>query len=603
MNSRIFVLILCVLFGLSAVESELLDYDETQALIDQFRNNPININRATRSDIYQLPYISETAAELIFIRIEEKGEINSLDELVDDGILGREEAEALQNCVIFSDAQKYIRTGIYDLRFTRRLEESRAYADSVYLGNRSRFSHKLIVTGGNVSVNALFEKDPGEANYSDNMKGNLVFTGGMHRVIIGNFSPNSVTGMLQKEGFVMDQYSFSGSKNFHDFLKPSVSTNDYSGYNGAGLYYTFGGTRISAYGGVKEISASLNENEEIVSVNLYALTRTLTEIERYHNASHEIFGAGVEGQYLGIRYAAGITEENFDRKLDPAADLREGTAGELSLQKSAGDWKFRADAASDLDRFNLKLNAQLRSKDITTGFFYGYIQKDKFCLSTPGLFLGSGEEEHVYGMKFRIRLNPKLIVISENLLFTSILDGNSTPGGKNSVKLSVSFDHIMAEPSFSYKFSETTDKYFSLTREEQYQSGMKVKYENKTVTSSTYITYTDNGKGSNGYLLGSNITSNTGNLKIRAGGDIYFTKEGTTVYSALADIGRFASLTSFSGSGSRSYLMVMYMTKRFEIGAGISRTVSEDSETVGSGYDMINSDAVHDAEVNFKLNF
>ncbi|MDD3044685.1 MAG: hypothetical protein PHF33_04395, partial [Candidatus Delongbacteria bacterium] len=415
MNSRIFVLILCVLFGLSAVESELLDYDETQVLIDQFRNNPININRATRSDIYQLPYISETAAELIFIRIEEKGEINSLDELVDDGILGREEAEALKNCVIFSDGQKYIRAGIYDMRFTRRLEESRAYADSVYLGNRSRFSHKLMVTGGNVSVNTFFEKDPGEANYSDNMKGNLVFTGGLHRIIIGNFSPNSVTGMLQKEGFVMDQYSFSGSKNFHDFLKPSVSTNDYSGYNGAGLYYTFGGTRISAYGGVKEISASLNENEEIVSVNLYALTRTLTEIERYHNASHEIFGAGVEGQYLGIRYAAGITEENFDRKLDPAADLREGTAGELSLQKSAGDWKFRADAASDLDRFNLKLNAQLRSKDITTGFFYGYIQKDKFCLSTPGLFLGGGEEEHVYGMKFRIRLNPKLMFISENL--------------------------------------------------------------------------------------------------------------------------------------------------------------------------------------------
>ena len=460
-----------------------------------------------------------------------------------------------------------------------------------------------MVTDGNVSVNALFEKDPGEVNYSDNMKGNLVFTGGLHRIIIGNFSPNSVTGMLQKEGFVMDQYSFSGSKNFHDFVKPSVSTNDYSGYNGAGSYYTFGGTRISAYGGVKEISASLNNNEEIVSVNLYALTRTLTEIERYHNASHEIFGAGVEGEYLGFRYAAGIAEEKYNRELDPAADLREGTAGELSLQKSAGLWKFRTDAASDLERFNLKLNAQLRSKDVSAGFFYGYIQKDKFCLSSPGLFLGSGEEEHVYGMKFRIRLDPGLIIISENLLFSSISDGSTTPGGKHSVKLSLSVDHIIIEPSFSYKFSETTDKYFSLTREEQYQSGLKAKYENKTITSSSYVTYTDNGNGSNGYLMGSNITSNTGNFKIRAGGDIYLTKEGTTVYSALADIGRFASLTSFSGAGSRSYIMVMYISKRFEIGAGISRTVSEDSETAGSGYDLIDSDAVHDAEVNFKFNF
>jgi hypothetical protein len=408
--------------------------------------------------------------------------------------------------------------------------------------------------------------------------------------------------MLQKEGFVFDQYSFTSSKNFHDFTRSSPSSNDYSGYTGASLYYTFGRTRLTAFRGLKHLSATLNEDEAIKSVNLYAYTRTLTEIERYHNAVHEVSGGGVEGRDLGIRYAASISREEFDREIDPAADLSEGTTAEVSLQKSAGEWNLRADAATDFDKYNLKLNAQLRNKSLTTGFFYGYIQKDKFCLSSPGMFFGNGEEEHVYGLKFRVRVIPELIFISENLIFFTVKDETGYPGSQFSFKTNLKWKYLTIEPNFIYKYRQSAGDDFILNESEEYQTKLKVKFESGSVSSSSFITYTDCGEGAFGYLLGSNITLGYNSFKIRVGGDIYQTKNGAAVYSAIADIGKYASLTSFSGIGSRSYLMVLYSKKAFEISAGISKQRKEDKETSGSWYDLINSDSVHDAEVNFKLN-
>jgi len=434
------------------------------------------------------------------------------------------------------------------------------------------------------------------------MKGNIIYTDAGYRMILGNFNANSATGMLQKEGFVFDQYSFTSSKDFHDFTSSSPSSNDYSGYTGASLYYTFSDTRLSVFAGRKYLSGTLNGDGELESVNLYAYTRTLTETERYHNAAHDLAGAGLEGSGLGIRYAASVTNERFDREIAPSADLMEGTTGELSLQKSAGEWIVKAETASDFEKFNLKLNARMRSKGLTTGFFYGYVQQDKFCLSSPGMFFGGGEEEHVFGMKFNIRLTPELIVVSENLIFSTVSGGTSYPGSKFSLKTVIRRENISVEPYFSYKYSESSDTDFFFSSEEEYQAKLKIKYTAGPVTSSSYISYTDSDGGTYGYIAGTNITSGKGKLRIRTGGDIYQTWKGQRVYSAISDIGRYASLTSFSGIGSRSYLMIMYISGRFEISAGVSRMSSEDEETSGSGYDLIDSDSVHDAEINIKIN-
>ncbi len=602
MNSRIAILIFTVFPLLFSVESEYLEYDETVSLLDYFRQYPLNINTATEAGIYELPHISEQAAELIYIRIRDKGVISSLKTLSDEGLLSADEAETLKDCVIFTEGKRDIRAGYYSLRFTRRIEESVAYADSVYLGNRSRFNHKIGLFSKNVSMNAIIEKEPGEIYYTDNMKGNIIISDDSYRVILGDFNLNSATGMLQKEGFVFDRYALSFSKDHHDFTRPSPSSNDYSGYKGAAAYYTFYGTRITAFKGFKDLSASLNEDGSVKSVNLYAYTRTLTEIGRYHNTVHEVTGAGIGGYDLGIRYAASVTREEFNRETGPDADLREGTAAELSLQKSAGDWDLRADAATDLDRYNLKFAARFKNRELSAGFLYGYMQKDKFCLTSPGMFYGGGDEEHVWGFRMKIRIAQNMIFISDNIFYSAIKDGAAYPGSVYSAKTNLKLKDVTLEPNFIYKYSESVNSDFVTAEKEEYQAKLKAKYGTETIAATSYLSYTDKGGGAFGYIIGSGITAGRRSFKVRTGADIYQTKNGCLVYSAIADIGRYASLTSFSGTGMRSYIMLLYKGQTFEISAGMSRRKRTDSETSGSGYDLIGSDTVHDAEINFRLN-
>jgi len=62
-------------------------------------------------------------------------------------------------------------------------------------------------------------------------------------------------------------------------------------------------------------------------------------------------------------------------------------------------------------------------------------------------------------------------------------------------------------------------------------------------------------------------------------------------------------MMSYSGMGRKSFLMISYNPKSYEISAGLSRLTKEDKDFSGSGYDIIDSGTVHEAELNFRYLF
>ncbi|MBN2858357.1 MAG: hypothetical protein JXN63_08145 [Candidatus Delongbacteria bacterium] len=605
MNSK--SLLSCLIIftaSLFAIESEYLEYDELEALTDYYTSNPLNINTATPSDIYSLPYIDEITAERIYNRIREKGGISTLLTLTDEDILDSEVRNYIEDCIIFEYGEKEASSGEYSLRFKRKLEKSRGYDEYKYMGNPSQFAHKLKFSSRNISVSALAEKEPGEANYSDNLKGNIVYGHkDRFRLILGHFSLNSFSGMLQKEGFVFDQYALKSSSNFHDLTRTAPSTIDYFGYTGASAFYGNKNFRITAFRGRKYISATLNEDGEIQTVNLYAYTRTINEILRYHNSYHEVTGAGAEGKNSVIDYAVSVSDEKFSRQIDNDSKLTEGITGEMSLLKKTGNWTLRGDAATDLDRINLKINSQMRTKDLSADFFYGYVQADKFTLTSPGMMLGSGEEEHVFGAKFRLKPLKKIIIISENIIYFSEQSNSLYPGAVFSIKSSFNAGETAFEPSFRYKSKESADKNFIYSEDREYLARLKMIHKLKAVSVSADMRYADKSDGGYGYLFGSAVYFRKGKYRLRIGGDIYYSKNGAILYASYADTGKYPGLYSFSGTGRKTYIMAGYSHARFEMMAGISRHKTEDGDTSGSGNDLIDSDTVHSAEVNFMINF
>ncbi len=604
MNSKLVIFLLLASATLFSVDTDDLEHEEISALIKYFTANPVNINTATASDLFELPYISEIDAEIIFYRIESQGEISSLNTLVDENIISKETAQNLKGCIKFKTARSEVQKAEYALRFRRTLENSRAYEDSIYFGNPSMISQKLSFYDRRISYNILIEKEPGEIYYADNFKANVILRqNDDYRIIAGNFNLTSISGMLQKEGFTMDPYSYRSSANFHDFTKSAPTANDYSGYNGISVFYTYAKHRLSAFYGIKNLSATIDEAGDITSVSLTAYTRTETEIEKRYNSRHETAGAGIEGTAYGLSYGIAVSDERFDRGLAAESSLSEGTLGELSLSKSFGTWNIRTDAATDFNEVNFKTNALFRSKNLNTDFYYGYIQKNRFSFTSTSMMFGStGEEEQVFGMKFLIKVNKDLVFISDNLIYSTSYFGSGFPGSQFSMKSSIKSEKLLLEPAFIYKHRETTTENFVTSETKEYNAKIKSSFEVKPFVLGFDVSYTDKDTGY-GYLLSSGIDYSKGSWKIRAGGDIYYTVNGTLIYSSSSDIGKYPSMSSYSGMGRKSFIMIGRITGNYEISAGISQLSKEDKDFTGSGYDIIDSGTVHEAELNFRYLF
>jgi len=604
MNSKFVIFLLLAGTALFSVETDDLDHEEISALIKYYTANPININTATVSDIFELPYISEIDAEIIFNRIESEGEIGSLNTLADENIISKETAQNLKGCIKFKAARSEVQKAEYALRFRRTLESSRAYEDSIYLGNSSMISQKLSFYDRKISYNILIEKEPGEINYTDNFKANVVFRkDDDYRIIAGNFNLTSISGMLQKEGFTMDPYSYRSSAKFHDFTKSAPTTNDYSGYNGISAFYTYAKHRLSVFYGIKNLSASLDTAGDITSVSLTAYARTETEIEKRYNSKHETAGAGIEGTAYGFKYGISVSDEKFDRNLAAESSLSEGTLGELSLSKSFGVWNFRADAATDFDEVNFKTNALFRSKNLNTDFYYGHMQKNKFSFTSTSMMFGTtGEEEQVFGMKFLIKVNKELVFTSDNLIYSTNYFGSGFPGSQFSLKSSIKSGKLLLEPAFIYKHRETTTENFITSETKEYNAKIKSSFDINPFILGFDASYSDKDTGY-GYLLSTGIDYRKDSWKVRIGGDIYYTVNGTLIYSSAADIGKYPSMTSYSGTGRKSFIMIGRITDNYEISAGISQLSKEDKDFSGSGYDIIDSGTVHEAELNLRYLF
>ena len=604
MNSKFVIFLFLASTALFSVETDDLDHEEISALIKYFTANPINVNTATVSDMFELPFISEIDAEIIFYRIESEGEIGSLNTIVDENIISKETAQNLKGCIKFKADRSEVQKAEYALRFRRTLESSRAYEDSIYLGNPSMISQKLSFYDRRISYNILIEKEPGEINYTDNFKANVIYLkNDDYRIIAGNFNLTSITGMLQKEGFTMDPYSYRSSANFHDFTKSAPTTNDYSGYNGISAFYTYAKHRLSAFYGIKNLSATIDAAGDITSVSLTAYTRTETEIEKRYNSKHETAGAGIEGTAYGFKYGVSVTEERFDRDLSAESSLPEGTLSELSVSKAFGAWNFRTDAATNFNEVNFKTNALFRSKNLNTDFYYGYIQKNRFSFTSTSMMFGTtGDEEQVFGMKFLIKVNKELVFTSDNLIYSTNYFGSGFPGSQFSLKSSIKSGKLLLEPAFIYKHKETTTEDFVTSETKEYNAKIKSSFDIKPFILGFDASYADKDTGY-GYLLSTGIDYRKDSWKVRIGGDIYYTVNGTLIYSSAADIGKYPSMASCSGAGRKSFIMIGRITDDYEISAGISQLSKEDKDFSGSGYDIIDSGTVHEAELNFRYLF
>jgi hypothetical protein len=332
MRSKILLFLFLIVFSLSGIDQSDLSEESLVNLLDHFRSNPININKASENEIYSLPYISEITASKIYNHITQKGKIENLNELITTGLISTNIAMILQEIIIFEEEKLPPSSLFYQFRTKRILEKSVGYQDSNYLGNRSYFSNKLKFKSDRLKLNFLTEKESGEILYTDNLKFSIEYNDNATKVIAGNYNFFSATKLLQYETMFIDPYSVKQSFKFHNHARSSLSSMDYYGFKGIYVSQSFMHSNLALFFGEKPISVVLSDNM-INSVNLNAYTRTETEIGRYHNEKHYFKGVSYQFIYEDFSSYLSIADESYSKELSVDSRLHNGLLGEFQIKK------------------------------------------------------------------------------------------------------------------------------------------------------------------------------------------------------------------------------------------------------------------------------
>ncbi len=210
-------------------------------LIEQLLENPININKANKTELMTIPFMDIESADNIIKYRKKHGKFFSTNELSMINGLSSILSKTLKYFVVVrktskAKAQPFI--GLYSFKFRSRviqnLQERRGFIDTVYIGSGTKAYNRIKFNiNPKISMGGLIEKDAGEKYYWDFYSAHISIKNivPLTHIIIGDFtvefgqglsmwSPYSfskssdATNSIIKRGRNISVYTSSGESNF-----------------------------------------------------------------------------------------------------------------------------------------------------------------------------------------------------------------------------------------------------------------------------------------------------------------------------------------------------------------------------------------------------
>jgi hypothetical protein len=341
---------------LENLSEEEISGDPTDLLeqLEDLRDNPLDINRATDEQLGQVPALSPIVTEAIVQFREENGPFGSIPELqLVGGIDENTYREARPYLTIGATLEPIadppspypavpslteVRTNArveLRQRFQRRLDLSEGYASlpddlrddvpppSRYLGSPERIYTRVRATyRRNLSANVTLEKDPGEQFTFDPDIGSYGYdfasfhlaalrVGRIEALVLGDFVAEFGQGLAlwRAAGFGKGRESVRPLVKRGRGLRPYASTDENQFFRGAGATVAVTPSLyVTAFGSRRTLDASFNDVDTTdvelpvtdATVNGLAadgLHRTPTEIARKDALGQTLFGGGAEVRF------------------------------------------------------------------------------------------------------------------------------------------------------------------------------------------------------------------------------------------------------------------------------------------------------------------
>jgi hypothetical protein len=311
----------------SLVSEPITNYEEFNAIdyLEEFQNNPINLNSADITTLQKIPELDINYAQLIIQHREKYGRFFSTTELFTIKGLPKYVINNIKPFITISDHIKQIvdnkpvNNSIFNFakiffrsRISMNLNEKDDLSYNKYQGSKLKLYNKLILSNDLGEVGILTEKDPGEKSYYDFISFHLFLKniGLIEKAAIGDYVFEFGQGVVLwgPFGFSKTTDAVFPFKKRTNIIHPYNSTDENRFFRGIAVSTTFNEFQFSSFYSSHKLDASTDSlSGYITSLLTSGYHRANSELINHNSILETSWGCSVNYSYnnlinLGVLY-------------------------------------------------------------------------------------------------------------------------------------------------------------------------------------------------------------------------------------------------------------------------------------------------------------
>lgn len=339
--------------------------EETLEQLDEWAQQPINLNQTSREELEQLPFLTSQQVEGLVEYLDRYRPMRSLSELLMITALDYDTRQLLQHFVCvgeekprrvwpaMSDVAKY---GKHTLTATAKIPFYRRHGDdNGYLGYPYRHDVRYQFNYNNrIKFGLTGAQDAGEPFFSHNNKMGydhysfyfqLRDMGRLEALNVGMYRVNMGMGLVMNGGFHLGKLTTLQSMGRTTRMLTAHSSRSSAHYlQGAAATLRLGRSwHVTAFASYRAVDATLTSSGDVQTLRTDGYHRTPTEMERKHNTHETDLGATI-GWRRGTMYInLNNVYTHYDRPLEPPQTpaYREYAARGNDFWNGSLDYGFR----------------------------------------------------------------------------------------------------------------------------------------------------------------------------------------------------------------------------------------------------------------------
>lgn len=353
------ILILCLLLAtLTAVAQERDDWEEAYQsiylaedeseeereddyeLLHQLAERPINLNRATRESLEQLPFLSEQQVQDIMEYLDRYGPMRSMGELRMISSLDYQQLKLLPYFIFIGEEERQEKAfpslrnitkyGRYTLTASTRVPlYDRKGDQNGYLGYKYRHWLKYEHSYGDYfKMGFMGAQDAGEPFFANrNRWGYDAYTyylqlkklGRVENLVVGKYKATAGLGLILGQSFSLGKTTLLSNRGRQtQVLRAHSSRSEADYFQGGGamikLSRQFNATAFVSY---RPMDATLNDDGSAATLITSGYHRTENEMKKKYNTHLTSAGASLNYRNGGLQLGTNMVYTHLDKALEP----------------------------------------------------------------------------------------------------------------------------------------------------------------------------------------------------------------------------------------------------------------------------------------------